>query len=163
MSAMVGPALRLPNYRPPEGWDLSLLTGGKPVSTTIPVAPDGKKVALFVTTSTGPKYLLSRLRGAGLAPDHQPHATQFWWDEIPRWSPDSAWLLSASMGTCTSSPSTGREIPSIISDFGVGASSRYGCQTATACDHQRRATGIPSLLLTDPWEAGLPTDYRRRQ
>ena len=154
------PALRLPNYRPPEGWDLSLLTGVNRIYNHS-LAPDGKKVAFIRNHEHWAEVFTLPVAGgwpARLTTNRT--ATQFWWDEIPRWSPDSAWLAFCIDGHVYIVPSNGREIPSIISDFGVGASSPVWMPDSHGLIISVERQGSIHLLLTDrlgSWPSPLTT------
>lgn len=82
------PAQARPDALPPEGWSLPMLAGMERIYNSS-LSPDGKRLAfiwhrdkfcnifLVLTEGSWPKQIT-----------FDRPATQYWWDEIPRWSPD---------------------------------------------------------------------------
>ena len=86
------PSLPRPDLKPPEGWNLSLITAHERIRNHR-LSPDGKTVAcikdgeslsdVFILPSEG--GWLSRITTNRMA-------VPYWADEIPQWSPDGQWL-----------------------------------------------------------------------
>ena len=150
------PSLPLPDRQPPEGWDLSLLTGVDRIYNHA-LSPDGKTLAFIRNHEHLAEVYTLPISGGWPArlTTNRP-AIQYWWDEIPRWSPDSAWLAFCIAGHACVAPSNGSRIPLKISDFTVGASSPVWMPDSQGLivSIERRAT--THLLLTDR-QASWPT------
>jgi hypothetical protein len=86
------PALRRPDLKPPEGWDLRLVTGVNRIRNHS-LSPDGKTIA-FIWDREGQSdvYTLPASGGWPARISFERKAVAYWADEIPHWSPDSAEL-----------------------------------------------------------------------
>ena len=84
------PSLPLPEHRPPEGWDLTLLTGENRIYNHS-LSPNGKTIAFICNHEHWAEvYTLPVSGGWPSRLTINRTAIQYWWDEVPRWSPDSA-------------------------------------------------------------------------
>ncbi len=143
------PSLPLPDHQPPQGWNLSLLTGVDRIYNHA-LSPDGKTVAFIRNHERLAEVHTIPISGGWPArlTTHRT-AIQYWWDEIPRWSPDSAWLAFCIDGHAYVAPSDGSTIPHLISDFTTSASSPVWMPDSQGLlvTIERHAT--THLLLTD--------------
>ena len=96
-------------------------------------------------------------------------AIQYWWDEIPRWSPDSNWLAFCIDGHVHVVASNGSSIPRKISDFTIGASSPVWMPDSHGLIVSILRQGAIHLLLSDylgswpsPLTGGAGNDYEAR-
>ena len=143
------PSLPLPDHRPPEGWNLSLLTGVNRIYNHS-LAPDGKTVAFIRSHEhLAEVYTLPVSGGWPARLTTERTAIQYWWDEIPRWSPDSAWLAFCIDGHAYVAPSDGSSIPYKISDYTNSASSPVWMPDSQGLIISVERQGTIHLLLTD--------------
>lgn len=86
------PSLPRPDILPPSGWNISLLTGINRIYNHR-LSPDGKHVA-FIWNREGfsDVYICTSQGGWPQRITFDRPARQYWWDEIPHWSPDGRWL-----------------------------------------------------------------------
>jgi len=163
------PALPLPDHQPPQGWELSLLTGVNRVYNHA-LSPDGKTVAFICNHEhLADVYTIPVSGGWPARLTTNRTAIQFWWDEIPRWSADCAWLAFCSDGHAYVAPSDGSRIPDKISDFSGSASSPVWMPDSQCLIVSVERQGAIHLLLTDrqgcwptPLTAGAGNDSDAR-
>jgi dipeptidyl aminopeptidase/acylaminoacyl peptidase len=163
------PSLPLPDYKAPEGWELSLLTGVNRIYNHS-FSTDGKTVAFIRNHERWADVHTIPISGgwpSRLTTNRT--AIQYWWDEIPRWSPDGAWLAFCIDGHVHVAPSNGSSIPRKISDFTTGASSPVWMPDSHGLIVSVERQGSIHLLLTDrlgswptPLTAGAGNDYEAR-
>jgi dipeptidyl aminopeptidase/acylaminoacyl peptidase len=114
------PSIARPDVKPPEGWNLSLLTavnllGGHELS------PDGQTIAF--TWMRDDQTDVYTLPAAGGWPRRVSTERKLTWpDEAVKWSPDSQWLAFDMNGHVVVAPATGG-LPQKISDFASAAAS----------------------------------------
>jgi dipeptidyl aminopeptidase/acylaminoacyl peptidase len=86
------PSMPRPDAASPEGWSHALLAGFERVFNPS-VSPDGKWVAfIWHRDSTCNIYVIPAEGGFPRQISFDRKAFQFWWEEIPQWSPDSRTL-----------------------------------------------------------------------
>ena len=86
------PSLTRPDLKPPAGWSLSLITGVDRVRNHA-LSPDGTRIAfIWDRADLSDVYVMPATGGwPGRVSTHRA-LTAYWSDEVPRWSPDGAWL-----------------------------------------------------------------------
>ncbi len=86
------PSLARPDIKAPEGWNIPLLTGINRVYNHS-LSPNGRHIA-FIWNREGFSdiYIIPANGGWPRRITFDRPAKQYWWDEIPRWSPDGNWL-----------------------------------------------------------------------
>jgi dipeptidyl aminopeptidase/acylaminoacyl peptidase len=128
---------------------VSLLTGVDRIYNHA-LSPDGKTVAFIRNHARlADVYTLPVTGGWPARLSTHRRAIQYWWDEIPRWSPDSAWLAFCMDGHVYVAPSNGSTIPRKISDFTGSASSPVWMPDSQRLIISVERQGIIHLLLTD--------------
>lgn len=86
------PAMPRPDMKPPEGWSLPLITAVNRVHNHN-LSPDGNFVTfIWDREELSDVYLMPSLGGWPRRITADRPAFQYWWEEIPSWSPDSQWL-----------------------------------------------------------------------
>jgi len=154
------PSLKRPDLKPPEGWNLSLLTSLERIRSHA-LSPDGKTIAYIKDgESLSDVYLLPLYGGwpARISTD-RPLAA-YWDDEIPVWSPDGKWLAFSIQGHVHLVPRAGG-LPKKITDFASAASSPRFMPDSHGIIVTVERNDIDQLLLTDIdgcWPRALTTD-----
>jgi dipeptidyl aminopeptidase/acylaminoacyl peptidase len=114
------PAVSRPDIKPPQGWNLSLITSLERIRSHR-LSPDGKMIAFIKDSeSLSDVYLLPSNGGwpSRISTNRGPVA--YWDDEIPQWSPDSNWIAFGIDGHVHLVSSDGG-LPKKITDFAEGA------------------------------------------
>jgi dipeptidyl aminopeptidase/acylaminoacyl peptidase len=149
------PSLSRPDVKPPEGWNLSLLAAINRVRNHS-LSPDGRKIAfVWDREEFSDIYVMSSAGGWARRLSFDRPAIQFWWDEVPYWSPDSKWLAFVFQGQIYVVPAAGG-VPQRITDFTPNAySPRWMPDSNQIVLVAEREEG-DVLLLTDrsgswPW------------
>jgi dipeptidyl aminopeptidase/acylaminoacyl peptidase len=154
------PSLKRPDLKPPEGWNLSLLTSLERIRSHA-LSPDGKTIAYIKDgESLSDVYLLPLNGGwpARITTD-RPLAA-YWDDEIPAWSPDSKWLAFGIKGHVHLVPREGG-LPRKITDFATAASGPRFMPDSHGLIVSVERHDADQLLLTDIdgcWPRALTTD-----
>ena len=114
------PSLLRPDIKPPEGWNLSLITSLERIRSH-QLAPDGKALSFIKDTASLSDVYLLPLNGSWPSRiSTNRDMVAYWDDEIPQWSPDSKWLAFTLDGHVHVVPSDGG-LPKKITDFANGA------------------------------------------
>lgn len=84
------PAQPRPDAKPPEGWHLEWVSAMERIYNSS-LSPDGKRIAfIWHRDKFCNIYIVPTEGGWPQQITFTRKATQFWWDEIPRWSPDGS-------------------------------------------------------------------------
>jgi dipeptidyl aminopeptidase/acylaminoacyl peptidase len=154
------PSLKRPDLKPPEGWNLSLLTSLERIRSQA-LSPDAKAIAYIKDgESLSDVYVLPLDGGwpARITTD-RPLAA-YWDDEIPAWSPDGKWIAFCIRGHVHIVPREGG-LPRKITDFAVAASSPRFMPDSHGLIISVERNEADQLLLTDIdgcWPRALTSD-----
>ncbi|HSB02627.1 MAG TPA: S9 family peptidase [Anaerolineales bacterium] len=154
------PSIKRPDLKPPEGWNLSLLTSLERIRSQA-LSPDGKTIAYIKDGESFSDVYLLPLHGswpARITAD-RPLAN-YWDDEIPVWSPDGKWIAFGMHGHIHLLPSEGG-LPKKITDFATAASSPRFMPDSHGLIITVERNEIDQLLLTDIdgcWPRALTAD-----
>jgi len=110
------PSLPRPDLKPPEGWNLPLITALERIRNHR-LSPDGQAIVYIKDTASLSDvylYLLNESWPSRITTDRDPVA--YWDDEIPQWSPDSKWIACTIHKHIHIIPSDGG-LPKKITDF----------------------------------------------
>ncbi len=159
------PSLTRPDLKPPQGWDMSLLTGFNRIYNHS-LSPDGKYIAfIWNHDEFSDIYLMSVVGGWPERLTFERRARQYWWDDIPRWSPDGKWLVFDSGKHVFVVPITGGT-PKKITDFASRATTAHWLPDSHGLILSVEHEESEKILLTDklgswPYElAAGPGDNR---
>jgi dipeptidyl aminopeptidase/acylaminoacyl peptidase len=154
------PSIKRPDLKPPEGWNLSLLTSLERIRSHA-LSPDGETITYIKDgESLSDAYLLP-LNGSWPAriSTNRPLAN-YWDDEIPAWSPDGMWIAFGIQEHVHLVPRAGG-LPKKITDFATAASSPRFMPDSHGLIVTVERNDIDQLLLTDIdgcWPRALTTD-----
>ena len=114
------PSLPRPDIKPPEGWNLSLITSLERIRSHR-LSPDGRTIAYIKDSeSLSDVYLLPFKGGWPSRISTDRDLVAYWDDEIPQWSPDSKWIAFGIDGHVHLVPVEGG-LPRKITDFAESA------------------------------------------
>ncbi|MCB9161073.1 MAG: PD40 domain-containing protein [Caldilineaceae bacterium] len=153
------PSLARPDLKPPAGWSLSLITGVDRVRNHA-LSPDGTRIAfIWDRADLSDVYVMPATGGwPGRVSTHRA-LTAYWSDEVPRWSPDGAWLAFTMDDHVHVAPAGGGE-PRKISDFAAEASAPVWMPDSRRLIVSVERDDRTQLVLTDrdgAWPRGLVT------
>ena len=154
------PSIKRPDLKPPEGWNLSLITSLKRIRSHA-LSPDGEKIACIKDgESLSDVYLMPSNGGwpARITTD-RPLAA-YWDDEIPAWSPDGKWIAFGIKGHVHLVPHQGG-LPRKITDFATAAGSPRFMPDSHGLIVSVERNEADQLLLTDingSWPRAITTD-----
>jgi dipeptidyl aminopeptidase/acylaminoacyl peptidase len=154
------PSLKRPDLKPPDGWNLSLLTSLERIRSHA-LSPNGRTIAYIKDgESLSDVYLLPLNESwpARITTD-RPLAA-YWDDEIPTWSPDGKWLAFCIKGHVHLVPREGG-LPKKITDFATSASGPRFMPDSHGLIVSIERNDADQLLLTDIngcWPRALTTD-----
>ena len=142
------PALKRPDAKPPQGWDLSQLVSINRIYNH-QLSPDGKKIA-FIWTRDGlaDVYVMPSTGGWPARFSTNRASTPYWWDEVPQWSPDSQWLAFCIDDHVHIAPATGGH-PRKITSFTAQASSPVWMPDSQRMIITIKRETLAKLYLTD--------------
>lgn len=110
------PSLPRPDIQAPSGWSIPLLTGINRIYNHR-LSPDGKNLAyIWNREGFSDVYICPSQGGWPRRITFDRPARQYWWDEIPRWSPDGGWLAFCMNKQAYLAPVSG-SIPNRISNI----------------------------------------------
>ena len=154
------PSLKRPDLKPPEGWNLSLLTSLERIRSHA-LSPDGKTIAYIKDgESLSDVYLLPAKGGWPARITTDRPLAPYWDDEIPAWSPDGKWLAFGIKGHVHLVPREGG-LPKKITDFATAASGPRFMPDSHGLIVSVERNDADQLLLTDIdgcWPRALTTD-----
>ena len=154
------PSIRRPDLKPPQGWNLSLLTSLERIRSHA-LSPDGEKIAYIKDgESLSDVFLIPAKGGWPARVTTDRFLVPYWDDEIPAWSPDGRWVAFGLQGHVQLVPREGG-LPRRISDFTTAASSPRFMPDSKGLIVTVERNGADQLLLTDvegSWPRALTTD-----
>lgn len=154
------PSLKRPDLKPPDGWNLSLLTSLERIRSHA-LSPDGKLIAYIKDGESFSDVYLLPLNGrwpARITTD-RPLAP-YWDDEIPAWSPDGKWIAFGIKGQVYLVPCEGG-LPKKITDFATAAGGPRFMPDSHGLIVTVERHDTDQLLLTDidgSWPRAITTD-----
>ncbi|HJS19271.1 MAG TPA: S9 family peptidase [Anaerolineales bacterium] len=154
------PSIKRPDLKPPDGWNLSLITSLERIRTHA-LSPDGEMIACIKDGESLSDVFLLPTRGGWLnrITTDRPLAP-YWDDEIPTWSPDGRWIAFGIKGHVHLVPCEGG-LPKKITDFAPSASSPRFIPDSHGLIVSVERDDADQLLLTDingSWPRALTTD-----
>ncbi len=154
------PSLSRPDLKPPDGWNLSLLTSLERIRSHA-LSPDGEIIACIKDGETlSDVYLIPSNGGWPSRITTDRPLAPYWDDETPAWSPDGNWLAFGIKGHVHLVPRAGG-LPRKISDFTTSASSPRFMPDSHGLIVTVERNDADQLLLTDidgSWPRALTTD-----
>ncbi|HJR78450.1 MAG TPA: S9 family peptidase [Anaerolineales bacterium] len=154
------PSLRRPDLKPPDGWNLSLLTSIERIRSHA-LSQDGKTIAYIKDGETlADVYLLPSRGGWPSRISTDRPLVPYWDDEIPVCSPDGNWIAFGIHGHVHLVPREGG-LPKKITDFTSSASSPRFMPDSYRLIVSVERSDADQLLLTDiegSWPRALTTD-----
>ncbi len=114
------PSIQRPDIKPPQGWNLSLITSVERVRNHR-LSPDGKTIAYIKDgESLSDVFTLPASGGWPARVTTDRGLVAYWDDEVPQWSPDGQWLCFTIDGHVHVASVAGG-LPRKITDFTDGA------------------------------------------
>jgi dipeptidyl aminopeptidase/acylaminoacyl peptidase len=154
------PSLRRPDLKPPDGWNLSLLTSIERIRSHA-LSPDGEMIACIKDgESLSDVYLIASKGGWPSRITTDRPLAPYWDDEIPVWSPDGKWIAFGIKGHVYLVPIEGG-LPRKITDFTTSASSPRFMPDSHGLIVTVERNDADQLLLTDiegSWPRALTID-----
>ena len=142
------PSMPRPDAKPPEGWSRALLTGQERVFNPS-VSPDGKWVAyIWYRDATCEIYIQPVEGGFPRRVSFGRKAFQYWWEEIPQWSPDSR-SLAFCIDHHVHTVDIDGGLPRKVTGFAQAASSPRWMQDSRRMVVTVERDDLDQLLLTD--------------
>ena len=154
------PSLARPDLKPPDGWNLSLLTSIERIRSHA-LSPEGKNV-LYIKDgeSLSDVYMIPSTGGWPSRITATRPLAPYWDDEVPAWSPDNKWIAFGIKGQVHLVPREGG-LPRKITDFTTSASSPRFMPDSHGLIVTVERNDADQLLLTDiegSWPRALTTD-----
>ncbi|MGE5643143.1 MAG: prolyl oligopeptidase family serine peptidase [Byssovorax cruenta] len=154
------PSLRRPDLKPPEGWNLSLITSIERIRSHA-LSPDGEMIACIKDgESLSDVFLLPSSGGWLRRITTDRTLAAYWDDEIPAWSPDGKWIVFGIKSHVHIVPREGG-LPKNITDFAKAAGSPRFMPDSRGLIVTVERNNTDQLLLTDidgSWPRALTTD-----
>ena len=142
------PSLVRPDLTAPPQWSLALITAVERVRNH-QLAPNGEQLTfIWDRGDLSDVYVLSAAGGWPRRVTVDRGLVAYWSDEVPQWSPDSAWLAFGLDGHVHVAPATGG-LPKRISDFAQGAYSPVWMPDSHSLIVGVERAGRGQLLVTD--------------
>ena len=154
------PSLKRPDLKPPDGWNLSLLTSVERIRSHA-LSPDGSTIAYIKDgESLSDVYLLPTQGGWPARVSTDRPLAAYWDDEIPTWSPDGKWIAFGIRGHVHLVPREGG-LPKKITDFATAAGGPRFMPDSRGLIVSVERHEADQLLLTDIdgcWPRALTSD-----
>ena len=142
------PSMPRPDAKPPEGWSYPLLSSQERVFNPS-VSPDGRWVAfIWHRDAACEVYVISSEGGFPQRISYGRKAFQYWWEEIPQWSPDGRSLAFCIDHHAYTADLEGG-LPRKVSGFAESASAPRWMQDSEHLVITVERDGLDQLLLTD--------------
>jgi Tol biopolymer transport system component len=142
------PAVKRPDLKPPDGWDMALIPAVNRVRNH-QVSPDGTQIAfIWDREEQSDVYVMPSAGGWPRRISTRRAATAYWADEIPQWSPDGRFLAFTMQDHVCVAPASGG-LPQKISGFATSASSPVWLPDSHRLVVSVERNDQVQLLLTD--------------
>lgn len=142
------PSMPRPDAKPPEGWSYPLLSNQERVFNPS-VSPDGRWVAFIWHRDAACEVcVMSSEGGFPRRISYGRKAFQYWWEEIPQWSPDGRSLAFCIDHHAYTADLEGG-LPRKVSGFAESASAPRWMQDSEHLVITVERDGLDQLLLTD--------------
>jgi dipeptidyl aminopeptidase/acylaminoacyl peptidase len=142
------PSMPRPDAKPPEGWSYPLLSNQERVFNPS-VSPDGRWVTfIWHRDAACEVYVISSEGGFPRRISYGRKAFQYWWEEIPQWSPDGRSLAFCIDHHAYTADLEGG-LPRKVSGFTESASAPRWMQDSEHLVITVERDGLDQLLLTD--------------
>ncbi|MEW6400900.1 MAG: S9 family peptidase [Chloroflexota bacterium] len=154
------PSVKRPDLKPPEGWNLSLLTSLERIRSHA-LSPDGGLISYIKDgESLSDVYLVPSNGGWPARISTDRALAPYWDDEIPEWSPDGRWLAFSIKGHVHIVSREGG-LPKKITDFTTAAGGPRWMPDSNGLIVTVERHEADQLLLTDrdgSWPRALTND-----
>ncbi len=142
------PAIKRPDLKPPDGWNMSLIPAVNRVRNH-QLSPDGMQIAfIWDREDQSDVYVMSSAGGWPRRISTRRAAAAYWADEIPQWSPNGQWLAFTMQDHVYIAPADG-SLPQKISDFAASASTPVWLPDSNQLVVSVERNDQVQLLLTD--------------
>lgn len=142
------PAVPRPDFKPPPGWSLSLVTAVERVRNH-QLSPDGERLAfIWDRGDLSDLYVMPASGGWPARVTTKRGAVAYWDDEVPQWSPDGRWLAFCLDDHVHVAPAAGG-LPVKVTDFAEAATTPVWMPDSRGLIVSVERDERTQLLLTD--------------